>query len=161
WTTEYARTKGVEVNYQSIGSGGGIQQMTAKTIDFGCTDAPMNEEQLKKAKETGGDVVHVPLVMGAVVPAYNLDEVDEPLTFSGDVLAEIYLGKIEKWNDKRIQELNPQVKNLPDKKIAVVHRADGSGTTFVWVDYLAKASKEWKKEVGVATSVHWKTGEAA
>jgi len=160
WAAEYDKAKSVEVNYQSIGSGGGIQQMTAKTFDFGCTDGPMNEEQLKKASETGGDVVHVPLVMGAVVPAYNLEEVKEPLVFSGPVLADIFLGKLKKWNDKALQDLNPGVK-LPDKDIGVVHRSDGSGTTYVWVDYLAKVSPEWKKKVGVATSVDWPTGEGA
>ncbi|MFL5245297.1 MAG: phosphate ABC transporter substrate-binding protein PstS [Gemmataceae bacterium] len=160
WASEYDKAKGVEVNYQSIGSGGGIQQMTAKTVDFGCTDGPMNEEQLKKAKETGGDVVHIPLVMGAVVPAYNLDDVKEPLTFSGPVLADIYLGKIKKWNDKALQDLNPKA-SLPNKEIAVVHRSDGSGTTYIWVDYLSKVSPEWKKKVGVGTSVDWPCGEGA
>ena len=160
WAAEYDKAKGVEVNYQSIGSGGGIQQMTAKTADFGCTDGPMNEEQLQKAKDTGGDVVHIPLVMGAVVPAYNLEEVKEPLTFSGPVLADIFLGKVKKWNDKTLQDLNPGVK-LPDKAIGVVHRSDGSGTTYVWVDYLSKVSSEWKEKVGVATSVSWPCGEGA
>jgi phosphate transport system substrate-binding protein len=160
WAAEYDKAKGVEVNYQSIGSGGGIQQMTAKTADFGCTDGPMNEEQLQKAKETGGEVVHIPLVMGAVVPAYNLEGVTEPLTFSGPLLADIFLGKVKKWNDKAIQDLNPGVA-LPDKDIGVVHRSDGSGTTYVWVDYLAKVSPEWKKRVGVATSVDWPAGEGA
>src|SRR5581483_8293336 len=93
WASEYTKVKGVEVNYQSIGSGGGIQQMTAKTFDFGCTDGPMNDEQLKNAKEIGGEVVHIPLVMGAIVPAYNLEEVKQPLTFTGTVLADIFLGK--------------------------------------------------------------------
>ena len=160
WAAEYDKAKGVEVNYQSIGSGGGIQQMTAKTADFGCTDGPMNEEQLKKAKEVGGDVFHIPLVMGAVVPAYNLEEVKEPLVFSGPVLADIFLGKIKKWDDKAIQDLNPGVQ-LPSKDIGVVHRSDGSGTTYIWVDYLSKVSPEWKKKVGTATSVDWPTGEGA
>lgn len=160
WAAEYDKAKGVEVNYQSIGSGGGIQQMTAKTADFGCTDGPMNEEQLNKAKEVGGAVVHVPLTMGAVVPAYNLPEITEPLIFSGPVLADIYLGKIKKWNDAALQELNPNAK-LPDMNIAVIHRSDGSGTTYVWADYLAKMSQPWKDEVGVATSLKWKVGEGA
>ncbi len=160
WSAEYDKAKGVEVNYQSIGSGGGIQQMTAKTFDFGCTDGPMNEEQLQKAKDTGGDVVHVPLVMGAVVPAYNLKGVDKPVVFSGPVLADIYLGKIKKWNDSALQALNHDMK-LPDLSIAVVHRSDGSGTTYIWVDYLAKVSEPWKRDVGVATSVDWKAGEGA
>ncbi len=160
WAAEYDTARAVEVNYQSIGSGGGIQQMTAKTADFGCTDGPMNEEQLQKARDTGGEVVHIPLVMGAVVPAYNLAEVKEPLTFSGPLLADIYLGKVKKWNDKAIQKLNPGVR-LPEKDIGVVHRSDGSGTTYVWVDYLAKVSEEWKEKVGVATSVNWPAGEGA
>ena len=160
WAAEYDKAKSVEVNYQSIGSGGGIQQMTAKTADFGCTDGPMNDEQLQKAKESGGDVVHIPLVMGAVVPAYNLEEVKEPLVFSGPVLADIFLGKIKKWDDKALQDLNPDAK-LPSKDIGVVHRSDGSGTTYIWVDYLSKVSPEWKKKVGVATSVDWPAGEGA
>jgi phosphate transport system substrate-binding protein len=160
WAGEYEKAKGVQVNYQSIGSGGGIQQMTAKTFDFGCTDGPMNEEQLQKAKDVGGDVVHIPLTMGAVVPAYNLDEVKEPLTFTGPLLADIYLAKVKKWNDKAIQDLNPGVK-LPDKDIGVVHRSDGSGTSYVWTDYLSKVSPEWKKKVGVGTSLDWPCGEGA
>jgi phosphate ABC transporter phosphate-binding protein len=158
WANEYEKAHGVQVNYQSIGSGGGIQQMTAKTFDFGCTDAPMNEEQLKKARDTGGEVVHIPLVMGAVVPAYNLEEVKQPLKFTGPVLADIFLGKIKKWNDKALQQLNSDVK-LPDMDIAVVHRSDGSGTTYIWVDYLSKVSPdEWKPKVGVGTSVNWPVG---
>lgn len=157
WASEYDKIKGIKVNYQSIGSGGGIQQMIVKTVDFGCTDAPMSEEQLKKSKETGGDVVHIPLVMGAIVPAYNLDEVKEPIVFSGSVLADIYLGKIKRWNDKAIKDLNPQAP-LPDKEISVVHRSEGSGSTYIWVDYLSKVSPEWKRKVGVDTSVNWPTG---
>ena len=107
WADEYDKAKGVEVNYQSIGSGGGIQQMTAKTFDFGCTDGPMNEEQLARRQRSGGEVVHIPLVMGAVVPAYNLEGVKEPLEFSGPVLADIFLGKIKKWNDEATQETQP------------------------------------------------------
>lgn len=157
WASEYEKVKGVQVNYQSIGSGGGIQQMTAKTFDFGCTDGPMNEEQLQKARETGGEVFHIPLVMGAVVPAYSLSEVNEPLRFSGPVLADIFLGKIKKWNDPALKELNPNA-SLPDKDIVVVHRSDGSGTTYIWVDYLSKVSPEWKQKVGVGTSVNWPIG---
>jgi phosphate ABC transporter phosphate-binding protein len=159
WASEYEKAKGVQVNYQSIGSGGGIQQMTAKTFDFGCTDGPMNEEQLKKCLDNGSEAVHVPLVMGAVVPVYNLEEVKEPLRFSGPVLAGIYLGDIKKWNEKPLADLNPGV-TLPDKEISVVHRSDGSGTTYIWVDYLAKVSPEWSKKVGVGTSVNWPAGIA-
>lgn len=158
WASEYEKAKHIQVNYQSIGSGGGIQQMTAKTFDFGCTDGPMNEEQLGKARETGGEVVHIPLVMGAVVPAYNLPEIKTPLNFSGPVLADIFLGKITKWDDAALKVLNPGVA-LPSEDIAVVHRSDGSGTTYVWVDYLSKVSDDWKSKVGVGTSVNWPAGE--
>jgi len=160
WASEYDKLKGVKVNYQSIGSGGGIQQMTAKTFDFGCTDAPMNDEQLKKAQETGGDVVHLPLVMGAVVPIYNLEGIKEPLRFSGTVLADIYLEKIKKWNDAELTKLNPGVE-LPDKDILTVHRSEGSGTTYIWVDYLSKVSQTWQQKIGVGTSVNWPGGLGA
>jgi phosphate ABC transporter phosphate-binding protein len=159
WADEYDKAKGIKVNYQSIGSGGGIKQMIEKSIDFGCTDGPMNDEQQKQAKENGGDMVHIPLVMGAVVPIYNLEGV-ENLTFSGPVLANIYLGKIKKWDDPAIKALNPSAK-LPDKDIVVVHRGDGSGTTYIWADYLAKVSPEWKEQVGVATSIKWPVGIGA
>jgi phosphate transport system substrate-binding protein len=158
WMHEYDTAKHVQVNYQSVGSGGGIQQMTVKTFDFGCTDGAMNDEQLKRASETGGAVAHIPLVMGAVVPTYNLPSVKEELRFSGPVLAGIFLGKITKWNDPALQALNPGVK-LPDEEIAVMHRSDGSGTTYIWVDYLAKVSPDWKSKVGVGTSVNWPAGE--
>ena len=157
WASEYEKAKGVKINYQSIGSGGGIQQMTAQTVAFGCSDGPMNEEQLKKAKEVNGDVVHIPFVMGADVASYTLKDVKEPLKFSGPILADIYLGNIKKWNDPALQKLNPDAP-LPDQEIVVVHRADGSGTTYIWVDYLSKVSPEWKKKVGVGTSVRWPTG---
>jgi phosphate ABC transporter phosphate-binding protein len=157
WIDKYNKAKGIEVNYQSIGSGGGIQQMTAKIFDFGCTDGPMNEEQLTKAKQVGGEVFHVPLLMGAVVPAYNLEGVPGPLRFSGPVLADIYLGKITKWNDPALVKLNPMA-NLPDKEIAVIHRSDGSGTTYVWSEFLSKVSPEWKEKVGFATSLNWPVG---
>jgi len=157
WASEYEKAKGVQVNYQSIGSGGGIQQMTAKTFEFGCTDGPMNEEQLQKCRQQGAEAVHVPLVMGAVVPTYTLDEVKEPLRFSGPLLADIFLGNVKNWNDPALKDLNPNAM-LPDKEIVVVHRSDGSGTTYIWVDYLAKVSPEWQKKVGVGTSVNWPTG---
>lgn len=157
WTFEYEKATTIQVNYQSIGSGGGIRQMTARTFDFGCTDGPMNAENLKKAHSVNGDVVHVPLCMGAVVPAYNLPGVTGPLRFTGPVLADIYLGKITKWNDPALRDLNPDAP-LPDQEIIVVRRSDGSGTTYVWVDYLAKVSPEWKQKVGVGTSVNWPVG---
>jgi phosphate transport system substrate-binding protein len=160
WSAVYHKAKGIEVNYLSIGSGGGIQQMTAKTCDFGCTDAPLNEEQLKAARDAGGEVVHVPVVLGAVVPAYNLPDVKGPVNFSGPVLADIYLGKITKWNDPALAKINGGVK-LPDLEIAVTHRADGSGTSFVFTDYLSKVSPDWKKQVGAGTRVDWPTGTGA
>jgi len=156
WASVYEKEKGVQVNYQSIGSGGGIQKMTAKEFDFGCTDAPLNPEQTKKAQATGGEVVHVPLAMGAVAIIYNLEGLGEQLRLSGPVLADIYLRKVTKWNDPQIVALNPKLKEkLPDKNIVVVHRSDGSGTTFIFADYLAKVSKEWDKKVGVSTSLNW------
>jgi len=157
WASEYDKSRNIQVNYQSIGSGGGIQQMTAKTVDFGCTDGPMNEEQIEKCRQSGSEAVHIPLIMGADVPAYNLAEVKDQLKFTGAVLADIYLGKIKKWNDSALKNLNPEAQ-LPDQEIVVVHRSDGSGTTYIWVDYLAKVSDEWKKKVGVATSVNWPCG---
>jgi phosphate transport system substrate-binding protein len=157
WASEYDKKTGIKVNYQSIGSGGGIQQMTAKTFDFGCTDAPMTDEQLQKAEATGGKVIHLPLVMGAVVPAYNLPGIEQPLQFSGSLLADIFLGKIKKWNEASIQELNPGVA-LPDLEIGVVHRSEGSGTTYILADFLSKVSPEWKEKVGLGTSVNWPTG---
>lgn len=162
WADEYRKATGVEVNYQAIGSGGGIQQMTARTFDFGCTDGPMNPEQLGKCKEAGSEAVHIPLCMGAVVVTYNLEGVKEPLRFSGPVLARIFLGSaadkpITKWNHEDIAALNPGV-SLPDKDILIVHRNEGSGTTYVFADFLAKVSPEWAKKMGVETSLNWRTG---
>ncbi|MDP1809332.1 MAG: phosphate ABC transporter substrate-binding protein PstS [Actinomycetota bacterium] len=154
WSALYDSVKpGAQVNYQSIGSGGGIRQVIAKTVDFGATDGPMTDEQLQEAKKP---VLHIPVVMGAVVPAYYLPG-NPAIRFSGPMLADIFLGKITKWNDPALAALNPGVK-LPDRQIVVVHRADGSGTTYIWVDYLAKVSAEWKAKVGVATSVNWPVG---
>lgn len=160
WSYDYEKVKGTKVNYNSIGSGSGIQQMMAGTLDFGCSDAPLNDKQLAEAKEKKGEVVHIPLAMGAVVPAYNLAGVDVPIKFTGPILADIYLGKITKWNDPALASINPGV-NLPDKQIAVASRSDGSGTTYIWVDYLAKISSEWKEKVGVGTSVKFPTGVGA
>jgi phosphate transport system substrate-binding protein len=154
WFSEYNKLHpNVEINYQSIGSGGGIQQVTKETVFFGATDGPMTAEQLQGAP---GKILHFPTVLGAVVPVYNLPGVAE-LKFSGPVLADIFLGKVTKWNDQTIAKLNPGV-TLPATDITVAHRADGSGTTYIWVDYLAKLSPEWKSKVGVATSVNWPTG---
>jgi phosphate transport system substrate-binding protein len=158
WADMYNKERGIEVNYQSSGSGNGVQQMTSKIVDFGCTDAPMNPQQLVEAKNKGGEVVHIPLVMGGVVPAYNLPEIKQPLKFTGQVLADIFTGKITKWNDPALAKLNEGM-TLPDRKILVVYRSDPSGSTFIFVEYLSKASKEWK--LGVKTAVEWPTGEGA
>jgi len=155
WFSEYNKKHpGVQINYQSIGSGGGIRQVIAGTVDFGATDGPMTDEQLGKAKTK---ILHIPSVLGAVVPAYNIPGVNAELKFTGEVLANIFLGKISTWNDPAIAKLNPGV-NLPSQPIVVVHRSDGSGTTFIFTDYLSKVSPEWKSAVGKGTSVSWKTG---
>jgi phosphate ABC transporter phosphate-binding protein len=156
WASVYDKDKGVQINYQSIGSGGGIQKMTAKEFDFGCTDAYLNEEQSQKAQKSGGAVVHVPLALGAVALIYNLEGMDETLRFSGPVLADIFMCKITKWNDPLIVALNPKLAGkLPDKNIVVVHRSDGSGTTHIFADYLSKVSPQWKEKIGVSTSLKW------
>jgi phosphate transport system substrate-binding protein len=157
WASVYAREMGVEVNYQSVGSGGGIQQMTVRTFDFGCSDAPLNDEQLRKAQASGGLVLHIPLAMGGVVPAYNLPGVEQPLRFTGPVLANLFLGKIARWNDHKLVALNPGVP-LPDLPVALVYRSDGSGTTYIWADYLCKVSPEWQSRVGLGTSLRWPHG---
>jgi phosphate transport system substrate-binding protein len=155
WFSEYNKLKpNVRINYQPIGSGGGIRQITAETVFFGATDGPMTQEQLTAAP---GKIVHLPTVLGADVPVYNLPGVGGALKFTGPVLADIFLGKVTKWNDPALAKLNAGVK-LPATDITVVHRSDGSGTTYIWVDFLAKVSPEWKKRVGVATSVNWPTG---
>jgi phosphate transport system substrate-binding protein len=160
WAGEYAKAKGVEIDYTSSGSGNGVTQMIEKRNDFGCTDAPMNDEQLDKARKEGGDVVHVPLVMGGVVPIYNLPDVEKPLKFTGPVLADIFLGKIKKWNDPALAQINEGVA-LPDMAISVAHRSDASGTSYIFTDYLSKVSPEWKKQVGFSTEPKWPVGAGA
>jgi len=155
WFSEYNKLHPeVEINYQSIGSGGGIRQLTNQTVFFGATDGPMTNEQQQAAP---GKILHFPSVLGGDVPVYNIPGVDTELKFTGPVLADIFLGKITKWNDPAIAKLNPGVK-LPGTDITVCHRSDGSGTTYIWVDSLSKVSPEWKKKVGVATSVNWPAG---
>ena len=155
WFSEYnALHPNIRINYQSIGSGGGIQQVINQTVFFGATDGPMSDEQLNAAP---GRILHFPTVLGAVVPVYNIPGVTAELKFTGSVLADIYLGKIRKWNDPGIAKLNPGV-SLPATDVTVVHRSDGSGTTYILVDYLAKVSPEFKSQVGVNTSVKWPTG---
>jgi phosphate transport system substrate-binding protein len=158
WFDEFHKQTGVQINYQSIGSGGGIKQVIEGTVDFGASDGPMSDEQLKEAKaKQGTDVIHIPTVLGAVVLSYNLPEVKEKIKLDGQAIADIFLGKIYKWNDKRIAKLNPGVK-LPNRSIIVVHRSDGSGTTFIFTHYLSNVSKEWAKKVGYNTSVNWPIG---
>jgi phosphate transport system substrate-binding protein len=155
WFDAYNKKTGVQINYQSIGSGGGIRQFTEGTVDFGATDGPMNQSQIDAVN---GNVLHVPTVLGAVVVTYNLPGLgDTRLKFDGNSLVDIFMGRITKWNDKRLVALNPGVK-LPDQDVIVVHRSDGSGTTYIFTDYLNKFSREWKDKVGFATSVNWPTG---
>ena len=155
WFSEYSKShSGVEINYQSIGSGGGIRQVTAGTVDFGASDMPMTDKQLQDSKTK---ILNLPTVLGADVPAYNIPGVTGEVKFTPEVLAGIFMGKISKWNDKAITSVNPGV-NFPDKDIIVVHRSDGSGTTFIWTDYLSKVSPEWKSQVGSDTSVKWPVG---
>lgn len=159
WFSEFRKVRSdVQINYQSIGSGGGIRQVIAGTVDFGATDGPMTDDQLGQAKRK---VLHIPTVLGAVVPAYNLPALKgTELKFTPQILAEIFLGKITTWNHDAIKAANPGV-NLPSDNIVVVHRSDGSGTTFVFTDYLSKVSPEWKSRVGAKTSVSWPVGLGA
>jgi phosphate transport system substrate-binding protein len=158
WFDVYHTKTGIEFNYQSIGSGGGIKQVIEGTVDFGATDAPMSDEQLKDAMtKQSSDVLHIPTVMGAVVVTYNVPEIGKGLRLSADVLGGIFLGEITKWNDPKIVAVNP-LKTLPDEAIIVAHRSDGSGTTNIFTDYLTKANKTWADKVGKGTSVNWPVG---
>jgi phosphate transport system substrate-binding protein len=159
WFNEYKKLHtNVQINYQSIGSGGGIKQVTEGTVDFGATDGPMNDEQIKEFKDKRGtNILHFPTVLGANVPIYNIPGVTAELNFTGEALAGIFLGKITKWNDPALTGPNPGVK-LPADDIVVVHRADSSGTTFVWTDYLSKVSPEWNTKVGKGATVNWPVG---
>jgi phosphate transport system substrate-binding protein len=155
WFDEYHKLhSNVQINYQSIGSGGGIRQLQDKTVDFGASDGPMSDDQLKQATVP---ILHFPTVLGADVPSYNLPGVSAELNFTPEALGGIFLGKITKWNDPAITTANPGVK-LPSEDIVVVHRSDGSGTTYIWTDYLSKISPEWQQKVGKATSVNWPVG---
>jgi phosphate transport system substrate-binding protein len=156
WLSEYGKLNPkIRIDYQSIGSGGGIKQIQAQTVDFGSSDAPMTDAEMKGAP---GELIHIPTVLGAVVLTYNLQGLSKPLRFSPDVIADVFLGKITKWNDPRIKVDNPDA-NLPAADIAVVHRADGSGTSFVFTDYLSKVSAEWKTKVGADKSPKWPVGQ--
>ena len=155
WITDYnTASPSVELNYQSIGSGGGIQQFTDGTVDFGASDAPMTEEEMAKVN---GNVLHIPMVLGAVVPTFNLPEVTETIRFTPEALAGMYLGEITRWNDVRLRSANPGV-TLPDREIVVVHRSDGSGTTYIWTEFLSAVSPDWQARVGTGKSVNWPVG---
>ena len=155
WFNEYHNLHSdIQINYQSIGSGGGIRQVQAGTVDFGASDGPMSDEQIAQSKVK---VLHVPTVLGSVVPAYNIPGVSGEVKFTPDVLADIFLGKITNWNDGRIEKANPGMK-FPNQNITVVHRSDGSGTTYIFTDYLSKVSKDWEGTVGKGTSVKWPIG---
>ncbi|MHB1421268.1 MAG: phosphate ABC transporter substrate-binding protein PstS [Bacillota bacterium] len=158
WFNEYNKlNQNVQINYQSIGSGGGIKQITAKTVDFGASDAPMKDEELQKAP---GELLHIPTVLGAVVVTYNLKGVESGLKLTPEVLVSIMMGDIKKWNDSKITALNPDVK-LPAQDIVVIYRSDGSGTTSIYTDYLAKISQTWETNVGHGKSVSWPVGVGA
>jgi phosphate transport system substrate-binding protein len=159
WFDEYhKKNPDLQINYQSIGSGGGIKQVTEGTVDFGASDGPMSDEQLKTFQDKHGfPILHFPTVLGADVPTYNISGVSGELNFTPEAIAAIFLGKVTKWNDPLIAAANKGV-NLPGSDIVVVHRSDGSGTTYIWTDYLSKVSDEWKNKVGKGTSVNWPVG---
>ena len=156
WFSEYGKVHSdVQINYQSIGSGGGIRQASEGVVDFGASDGPMSDEQLSAAKIK---LLHFPTVLGSVVPAYNVPGVTGEIKFTPELLAGIFLGKISNWNDPAIAKVNPDIKNFPNQSIITVHRSDGSGTTYIFTDYLSKVSPEWKSQVGKGTSVKWPPG---
>ena len=159
WFDEYHKKFGnIQINYQSVGSGAGIKQVTEGTVDFGASDGPMSDEQLKAYQDKHGSaILHFPTVLGAVVPTYNVSGVNQALNFTPEALAGIFMGKVTKWNDPAITGANSGV-SLPGNDIVVVHRSDGSGTTYIWTDYLSKVSDDWKNKVGKGTSVNWPVG---
>ena len=158
WFSDYAAKTGVKINYQSIGSGGGIRQLQERTVDFGATDAPMTDEEMAKAK--GGPVVHIPTVLGAVVVTYNLPDVKQPLKLDGPLIADIFAGRVSKWNDARIGALNAGA-TMPNQNIVVVHRSEGSGTTYIFSDYLSAVSPAWKVSPGKGKELQWPVGLGA
>jgi len=161
WFAEYPMPRGVHFTYDAIGSAGGIKQAMKEDVDFGGTDGPMSDQQLQVFKaQHGSDMLHLPMALGADVPIYNIPRVSAELNFTPDALAGIFLGKITKWNDPELTKANPDVA-LPDSAINVIHRLDGSGTTYIWADYLSRVSAEWKRKIGVGTSVDWPVGLAA
>ena len=158
WFSDYAGKTGVKINYQSIGSGGGIRQLSEMTVDFGASDSPMSDDDMTRAQ--GGPVMHFPTVLGAVVLTYNVPELTKPLRLTGPVIADIFQGRIAKWNDARIATLNPGVR-LPTGDVLVVHRSEGSGTTYIFTDYLSAVSPQWKNGPGKGKEVQWPTGIGA
>jgi phosphate transport system substrate-binding protein len=162
WIAQYEQSHpSLHIEYQAIGSGGGIRQILEGNVDFGATDGPMNDVQLRQFEDTHGyKVLHIPTVLGADVPAYNLPGIHEELNFTPEVLAGIFLGKITKWDDSELRKANPNV-SLPNAQIIVIHRSDGSGTSYIWTDYLSKVSDEWRNRVGKGTSVNWPVGLSA
>ena len=158
WFDEYHKANGTQINYQSVGSGAGIKQVTEGTVDFGASDGPMNDDQIKAYRaKNGTGILHFPTVLGAVVPTYNIAGVSGALNFTPEALSGIFLGRISKWNDPAIVAANKGV-NLPGNDIVVIHRSDGSGTTYIWTDYLSKVNPDWKDKVGKGTSVNWPVG---
>ena len=158
WFNDFHKANGTQINYQPVGSGAGIKQVTEGTVDFGATDGPMNDEQIKAYRaKNGAGILHFPTVLGAVVPTYNVPGVNAPLNFTPEALAGIFLGRVSKWNDPTIANANKGV-NLPGNDIVVIHRSDGSGTTYIWTDYLSKVSGDWKDKVSKGTSVNWPVG---
>jgi len=157
WAEEYQKSKGQPLHYEPVGSSAGVRRLATGLFDFACTDAALDAGQ-RSAAAKKGEVLYIPLVLGAVVPAYNLPDITEPVTLSGPVLAEIFRGKITNWNDDALRELNRGI-TLPDMPIAVLHRSEGSGTTYIWTDYLAKVSPEWKDKPGVGMTVKWPLGK--
>src|SRR6201995_536315 len=159
WFDEYHKKfSNIQINYQSVGSGAGIKQVTEGTVDFGASDGPMNDEQMKAYQDKHGSaILHFPTVLGAAVPTYNIPGVSAALNFTPEALAGIFLGRVTKWNDPLIADSNKGV-SLPAKDIVVVHRSDGSGTTYIWSDYLSKVSDDWKNKVGKGTSINWPVG---
>jgi phosphate transport system substrate-binding protein len=158
WFDQFHKANGTQINYQSVGSGAGIKQVTEGTVDFGATDGPMNDDQIKAYRaKNGTGILHFPTVLGADVPTYNVPGVSESLNFTPEALAGIFLGRVSKWNDPAIANANKGV-NLPGNDIVVIHRSDGSGTTYIWTDYLSKISGDWRDKVGKGTSVNWPVG---
>src|SRR6516162_837824 len=158
WFDEFHKTNGSQINYQPVGSGAGIKQVTDGTVDFGASDGPMNDDQIKAYRaKNGAGILHFPTVLGAAVPTYNIPGVTASLNFTPEALSGIFLGRISKCNDPAIADVNKGV-NLPGNDIVVIHRSDGSGTTYIWTDYLSKISSEWKDKVSKGTSVNWPVG---